>query len=91
LTRAGSDHTPLLIDSGEQSHHGNKPKFSFELSWLKQDSFFEMISKEWVSINSCANPMEKRQSKIRHIHSFLRVWAKNLSSVYKKKAFTSYR
>jgi hypothetical protein len=85
LTRTGSDHTPLLIDSGEQAHHGNKPKFSFELSWLKQDGFFEMISKEWASINSGANPMEKWQNKISHIRSFLRGWAKNLSSVYEKE------
>jgi hypothetical protein len=76
LTRTGSDHTPLLIDSGELSHHGNKPKFSFELSWLKQDGFFEMISKERASINSGANPMEKWQNKICHIRSFLRGWAK---------------
>jgi hypothetical protein len=44
-----------------------------------------MISKEWASINSGANPMEKWQNKIRHIRSFLRGWAKNLSSVYKKE------
>jgi endonuclease/exonuclease/phosphatase family metal-dependent hydrolase len=35
LTRAGSDHTPLLIDSGQNAHRGNKPRFSFELSWLQ--------------------------------------------------------
>jgi hypothetical protein len=39
LTRSGSDHTPLLIDSGEQTHLGNKSHFSFELSWLRQDGF----------------------------------------------------
>jgi endonuclease/exonuclease/phosphatase family metal-dependent hydrolase len=32
LTRTGSDHTPLLIDSGEAAHVGNKTTFSFELS-----------------------------------------------------------
>jgi endonuclease/exonuclease/phosphatase family metal-dependent hydrolase len=36
LTRTGSDHTPLLIDSGEQAHMGNKSIFSFELSWFCQ-------------------------------------------------------
>jgi hypothetical protein len=40
LTRSGSDHTPLLIDSGNQEHIGNKARFSFELSWLRQDGFF---------------------------------------------------
>jgi endonuclease/exonuclease/phosphatase family metal-dependent hydrolase len=34
LTRSGSDHTPLLLDQGEQAHLGNKVDFSFELSWL---------------------------------------------------------
>jgi endonuclease/exonuclease/phosphatase family metal-dependent hydrolase len=34
LTRTGSDHTPLLIDSGEQAHIGNKSQFTFELSWF---------------------------------------------------------
>ena len=29
LTRTGSDHTPLIIDSGAQAHLGNKEKFSF--------------------------------------------------------------
>jgi hypothetical protein len=85
VTRAGSDHALLLIDSGEQAHHCNKPKFSFELSWLKQDGFFDMLSKEWISIMSGANSMEKWQNKIRHIRSFLRGWAKNLSSTYKKE------
>ena len=34
LPREGSDHTPLLLESGEQAHLGNKTYFSFELSWL---------------------------------------------------------
>ena len=45
LTRAGSDHTPLILDSGEQAQLGNKPKFSFELSWLRQEGFIEMVKK----------------------------------------------
>ena len=32
LEREGSDHTPILLDSGEQAHLGNKAHFSFELS-----------------------------------------------------------
>ena len=40
LSRSGSDHTPLFIDSGDQAHLGNKKRFSFELSWLRQDVFF---------------------------------------------------
>jgi exonuclease III len=39
LARAGSDHTPLLLDTGEQAHLGNKKLFSFELAWLKHEGF----------------------------------------------------
>lgn len=50
LTRAGSDHTPILIDSGVKAHLGNKPRFSFELHWLRQEGFYETIVKEWESV-----------------------------------------
>lgn len=36
LQRAISDHTPLLVDSGEAAHMGNKNTFSFELSWFEK-------------------------------------------------------
>jgi hypothetical protein len=85
LTRAGSDYTPLFLDLGEQAHLRNNSKFSFELSWLRQDDFEDMVSKEWNSISHGRSPMETWQKKIRHLRSFLRGWAKNLSGVYKKE------
>ena len=39
LTRSGSDHTPLILDSGDQAHLGNRSTFSFELSWIRQEGF----------------------------------------------------
>jgi hypothetical protein len=74
LTRTGSDHTPLLIDS-----------FSFELSWFRQDGFYDLVKKEWLSIPNRGNPMEDWQNKIRHLRSFLRGCAKNMSSIYKSE------
>jgi hypothetical protein len=46
LTHTGSVHTPFLIDSGEQAHLVNKSIFSFELSWLRQDGFSELVKNE---------------------------------------------
>jgi exonuclease III len=46
LTRSGSDHTTLLLDSGDQAFIGNNANFSFELAWLKIDGFFEMVARE---------------------------------------------
>ena len=48
MTRTGSDHTPLLIDSGNRAHLGNKPHISFELSWLNHDGFYEIDRKSVV-------------------------------------------
>jgi hypothetical protein len=59
LTRSGSDHTPLLIDTGRQAHIGNKTRFSFELSWLEQEGFYDLIAAEWA-----AGPIEKLLSKL---------------------------
>jgi hypothetical protein len=36
-------YTPLILDSGEQAHLGNKTQFSFELSWLRHDGFVEIV------------------------------------------------
>jgi hypothetical protein len=58
LARTGSDHTPLLIDSGEQAHVGNKSIFSFESSWLGQDGFLDMVKKEWLLVPNGASPMD---------------------------------
>ena len=85
LTRTGSDHTPLIIDSGVQAHFGNKAKFSFELSWLQERGFYEMVSNQWRSVRGGDTPIERWQRKIRHLRQFLRGWAKNLSGEYKKQ------
>jgi hypothetical protein len=84
-TGSGSDHTPLLIDSGIKAHNGNQPRFSFELFWFRQEGFYEMVVKEWNSINTGRNPIERWQNKIRHLRRFLKGWAKSMSGNYKKR------
>jgi hypothetical protein len=39
LNRELSDHTPLLLDTGNASHRGNCQLFKFELSWLTREAF----------------------------------------------------
>ena len=43
-----SDHTPLLVDSSEATHMGNKNTFSFELAWFERESFLDLIAREWA-------------------------------------------
>jgi exonuclease III len=85
LSRSESDHTPLLIDSGVRAHSGNKAHFSFELSWLKQDGFDEIIKREWALASGGDSPIDRWQNKIRHLRRFLKGWAKNMSGKYKKE------
>ena len=46
MQRAISDHTPLLLDSSEATHIGNKNLFSFELSWFEKKNFLDIIARE---------------------------------------------
>jgi hypothetical protein len=85
LTRSESDHTPLLLDSGEQAHLGNKVLFSFELSWLRQEGFYDMVAQQWAAMSCGDSPMEVWKNKIRHLRNFFRGWARNQSNVYKKE------
>jgi hypothetical protein len=44
-----------------------------------------MVQNEWRSVHHKSSPMETWQMKIRHLRQFLRGWARNTSSDYKKK------
>jgi hypothetical protein len=58
LSIRGSDHAPLLSNSGEQAHLGNKHLFSFELSWLREEGLTDMIEREWNSVVRGNSPIE---------------------------------
>jgi hypothetical protein len=84
LTRNISDHTPLLLNTDEPNA-STKPMFKFELGWLLQDGFIDMIRELWSSTTSGHTPMERWQGKIRRVRQYLRGWAKNISGQYKKE------
>ena len=85
LTREISDHTPLLLNSGDTSHRGNSRLFKFELGWLCKDGFFDMVRDVWRSENRGKTPMERWKNKIRRVRRFFRGWARNNVLVDKKK------
>jgi hypothetical protein len=85
LTREVSDHTPLLLNSGEPSQLATQPMFKFELGWLLRDGFMEMVRGIWTNTRVGETPMERWQGKIRRLRQHLRGWAKNVSGQYKKE------
>lgn len=78
-------HTLRLLDSGEAAHLGNKAAFSFETSWFEREGFHDLVAQEWSQETRGATNIERWQFKIHHPRQFLRGWAKNLSSIYKKE------
>ena len=59
LSREISDHTPLLLNSGEEnkSKSQTQPQFKFELGWLLRDDFFELVSEVWKKENKGGTPL----------------------------------
>jgi hypothetical protein len=44
--RIGSDHSPLVLDTGE--HGASKPKyFFFEEKWLHHEGFYDLFKSKW--------------------------------------------
>jgi len=78
LNREISDHTPLLLSTGDRVQVAGQHEFKFELSWLLLEGFFETVAKTWKSVICGYSPMKNWQNKIRRLRQFLRGWAKNV-------------
>lgn len=88
FTREISDHTPLLLDTGNASHRGNNSIFKFELSWLTQDGFYDMVARVWRKETRGRSPMQRWQNKIRSLRCFLKGWVRNqVGESRKRKSF----
>jgi hypothetical protein len=85
LSRDILDHTPLLLDIGHAPTSGSQPLFKFELGWLLQDGFGDMVKEIWESLDDEEDSMIRWQLKIRRMHQHLRGWAKNVSRVNKEE------
>jgi hypothetical protein len=80
-----SDHTPLILDTGQTSSCNNHTAFKFEYGWLLRDGFADMVKNIWLNEKAGSMPMEKWQAKIRRLRQHLRGWVKNVSGAYKKE------
>jgi hypothetical protein len=77
LTRVGSDHCPIVLDSGEnnpnKSHY-----FFFENNWLLQQDFRALISQKWTDLKDRrpegSYSMDGWHGSLVSIRRFLRGW-----------------
>jgi predicted secreted Zn-dependent protease len=80
-----SDHTPLLLNTGESCSSNSQHAFKFELGWLLRDGFYDLVQEVWSNESGGHTPLEKWQSKIRRLRQYLRGWEKHTSGLYKKE------
>jgi uncharacterized protein YfkK (UPF0435 family) len=82
--RLGSDHTPLIVDTGAFKAPSNK-QFRFEKWWLQVDGFDQMVEKTWSAPCNFVEAIDRWQFKIRNLRKKLKGWNANLESNQKKK------
>jgi hypothetical protein len=63
LSREVSDHTTLLLNSGEASFRATQPLFEFELGCLLRDGFMDIGKDIWTHTKVGKTPMEHWQGK----------------------------
>ena len=91
LDRGISDHTPLLLDTGDPSFTGHAKQFKMELSWLAHEDFKEWIIEIWNKPVSGQNSVQCWNRKLEALRKHLRGWARHHHGVHKAQRCTSKR
>ena len=81
LERELSDHTPLILDTGENTY--SPPIFRFENSWMMRDGFKEFVIKIW-SAKYHGDTIEQWQRRMRVFRQKVRGWILNSDAWYRK-------
>ncbi|XP_070045606.1 uncharacterized protein [Nicotiana tomentosiformis] len=85
LIRIGSNHTPLLMNCGEDSMHFVKP-FKFLNFWTTHDSFKEVVQQNWVA-DFVGDPFLMFKQKLKRVKTTLSHWSKiTLGDIFKQLA-----
>jgi hypothetical protein len=89
LPKCTSDHTPLLVDTGDNCVLGKK-KFRFEKWWLEREDFKDVVRKAWTVECSSRCPMEVWPVKVRYFRRLVRGWAANvIADLNKQKQYVA--
>ena len=88
LVRVGSDHNPLLLDTGERRNI-QPGQFFFEKQWCLEEQFLEMVASKWeeCKLRWPANPysLDKWHGGLCNLRHHLKGWGRNIHREYKRK------
>jgi exonuclease III len=80
-TMIGSDHSPLILDSGEELKK-RSPRFFFEQGWLERPDFQEMVKTKWQELEQLGgpslDPIDVWNRLSAGLCQFLKGWGANL-------------
>lgn len=83
LPWVGSDHTPVIWDSGT-SQIPKKKSFKFEKWWLAIPEFKNLVDKAWATRCNSNNPVDRWQKRVRCLRKLANGWSANLDSFLRK-------
>jgi hypothetical protein len=83
--RLGSDHTPLILNTGAFKAPSNK-QFRFEKWWLQVDGFDQMVVETWSATCNCVKAIDRWQFKIRNLRKNLKVGMLTLNLIKKRRS-----
>ena len=78
-----SDHSPLLIKSGEQNHVPGC--FRFENSYSMRPDFTDVLRKAWTKSFRGRKMIDIWQERLASVRKNLKGWDRNVKGEYKKK------
>lgn len=84
LPRVGSDHAPLLLDSGYNNNKLNRP-FRFEKWWLSQPGFRELVAQIWATPSPFSIATDTWIFKTKLFRKKVKGWSINIDAAIKKK------
>jgi exonuclease III len=80
-TIIGSDHAPLILDSGEDARR-RSPRFYFEKGWLERADFGDLVTTKWHSLEGLGGPFFDPIDAWQHVsgglRQFLKGWGANV-------------
>ena len=82
-SRAGSDHTLLVIDFCLEVDH-KLPPFRFEKWWLEREEFQNLVAKTWNTHFHYAIPLDRWQAKVGLLRRKIKGWSKNVNGKIRK-------
>ena len=85
LDRGVSDHTPLLLDTGDPAYTGHTKQFKMELSWLAHEDFKDRVTEIWNKPVGGKNSVQRWNRKMGALRKHLQGWARHHHGVYKSQ------